>query len=74
MKKINFFIHSCNLIYLFEENNNNIRVSEEGWASVKIGKPLAKKSIIVAKISGFTSFQSTSSSTLKKILLKKENY
>lgn len=45
-------------------NDVDLRVSEFGVASFKIGKPLAKKSIIVAKISGLIIFQSTSSSLL----------
>ena len=39
-----------------------IPVSLGGWSSVSIGMLLAKKSMIVAKISGFKTDQSVSSS------------
>lgn len=45
-------------IYLYS------RVSDEGFASVKTGRPLAKKSIIVANNSGLSTFHSTSSFNL----------
>lgn len=43
-------------------------VSEAGCVSVNTGRPLEKKSMMVANISGFNNFQSTSSSCFVTVM------